>query len=201
PRTTALREVFFRIGIPYGFYEPESETGREVLAAAGLDGETLPVLALRSGRVLVDPSYADLAEVFGFATEPEAGRYDLAIVGSGPAGLAAAVYGASEGLSTVAIDAAIPGGQAGTSSRIRNYLGFPTGLSGRDLTNRALEQAWFFGARLVLPREVTAIRPAGLEYLVELAGGHELTARTVIVSTGVTWRRLGGQSPEALQGA
>jgi thioredoxin reductase (NADPH) len=201
PRTHALRDVFFRIGIPYGFYEPESETGREVLAGAGLDGRTLPVLALRSGRVLVDPSYAELAAVFGFATEPDSGRYDLAIVGAGPAGLAAAVYGASEGLSSVAIDAEIPGGQAGTSSRIRNYLGFPTGLSGRDLTNRALEQAWFFGARLVLPRHVTAIRPAGAEYVVELSSGHELTARTVIVSTGVTWRRLGVQSLETLQGA
>jgi thioredoxin reductase (NADPH) len=201
PRTHALRDVFFRIGIPYGFYEPESETARELLAAAGLDGRTLPVLALRSGRVLVDPSYAELAEVFGFATEPEAARYDLAIVGAGPAGLAAAVYGASEGLATVAIDAEIPGGQAGTSSRIRNYLGFPTGLSGRDLTNRALEQAWFFGARLVLPRQVRAIRTDGAEYVIELASGHELTARTVIVSTGVTWRRLGVEPLEALQGA
>ena len=201
PRTHHLREVFSRIGIPYGFYEPQAATARELLDAAGLDGQTLPVLALRSGKVLVDPSYAEIATVLGFPTEPEAERYDLAIVGAGPAGLAAAVYGASEGLTTVAIDAELPGGQAGTSSRIRNYLGFPTGLSGRDLTNRALEQAWFFGARLVLSRRATAIRPAGTEYVVELDGGRKLTARTVLISTGVSWRRLDVPSLEAMQGA
>ena len=201
PSTHHLREIFSRIGIPYGFYEPQAATARELLDAAGLDGQTLPVLVLRSGRALVDPSYAELVAMLGFATEPEAERYDLAIVGAGPAGLAAAVYGASEGLATVAIDAELPGGQAGTSSRIRNYLGFPTGLSGRDLTNRALEQAWFFGARLVLSRRATAIRPAGTEYVVELDGGRELTARTVLISTGVTWRRLDVPSLEAMQGA
>src|SRR5262249_11313683 len=201
PHAHALRDVLSRIGIPYGFYEPESGRGRELLAAAGVDGRTLPVLTLRSGRALVDPSYTDLAEVFGFATEPDAGRYDLAIVGAGPAGLAAAVYGASEGLAAVAIDLELPGGQAGTSSRIRNYLGFPTGLSGRDLANRALEQAWFFGARLVLSKHATVIRPVGSAYVLELAGGTVLRARTVLIATGVSWRRLGIPALEAMHGA
>jgi thioredoxin reductase (NADPH) len=111
------------------------------------------------------------------------------------------VYAASEGLSTVVVDQAVPGGQASTSSRIRNYLGFPTGLSGRDLTIRALEQAWFFGARVVLPRRVVALRPCGAEHGLELDGGGSVTARTVLLATGVSWRRLGVPSLEALQGA
>jgi thioredoxin reductase (NADPH) len=149
----------------------------------------------------VDPSREELATTLGFSTEPERRHCDLAIVGAGPAGLAAAVYGASEGLATVVIEEELPGGQAGTSSRIRNYLGFPTGLSGRDLTNRALEQAWFFGARFVLSKRVTGIGPMGNEYRIELEGAPALITRTVIVATGVTWRRLGISTVEALQGA
>jgi thioredoxin reductase (NADPH) len=200
-RTHELRDLLSRAGLPFGFYPSGSDEGREVLADAGVDARTMPVLAFRTGTVLVDPSYEQIATTLGFATEPEATSCDLAIVGAGPAGLAAAVYGASEGLATVVIDAEIPGGQAGTSSRIRNYLGFPTGLSGRDLTSRALEQAWFFGARLVLSKRATRIRPSGTEHVVELEGGPAITARTVLVATGVTWRRLAVPSLEALQGA
>jgi thioredoxin reductase (NADPH) len=149
----------------------------------------------------VDPSHEELATTLGFSTEPEQRHCDLAIVGAGPAGLAAAVYGASEGLATVVIEEELPGGQAGTSSRIRNYLGFPAGMSGRDLANRALEQAWFFGARFVLSKRVTGIGPMGNEYQVELEGAPALAARTVIIATGVTWRRLGVPTVEALQGA
>src|SRR5919205_3427824 len=118
-----------------------------------------------------------------------------------PAGLAAAVYGASEGLSTVVVDEQMPGGQAGTSSRIRNYLGFPTGVSGRDLTNRALEQAWFFGAQFVLSKRPRRLVPRGDGHLVELPGAPAISARTVILATGVTWRRLGIPSLEARNGA
>jgi thioredoxin reductase (NADPH) len=190
------------VGLPFGFYEPESAEARRILENAGVSGDVLPILAFtRTGTVLVDPSHERLAAALGFATEPDARECDLAIIGAGPAGLAAAVYGASEGLSTVVVDEQMPGGQAGTSSRIRNYLGFPTGLSGRDLTNRALEQAWFFGARVVLSKRVTGITPAGREYVVEFTEAPAIAARTVVVATGVTWRRLGIPSLEALQGA
>jgi thioredoxin reductase (NADPH) len=201
PRAHALGDVLSRLGIPFGFHRPGSAEGVQVLEDAGIDGRNLPVLTTRTGRVLVDPSHQELATTLGFSTEPEQRHCDLAIVGAGPAGLAAGVYGASEGLATVVIEEELPGGQAGTSSRIRNYLGFPTGLSGRDLANRALEQAWFFGARFVLSKRVTGIGPIGNEYRIELEGAPALTARTVIVATGVTWRRLGVPTVEALQGA
>jgi thioredoxin reductase (NADPH) len=201
PRAHELRDVFARIGIPYGFHEPDSTVGRELLEREGLDASALPVVAFASsGTVLSDPPYARIAQALGFATEPETAAWDLAIVGGGPAGLAAAVYGASEGLATVVIDGGLPGGQAGTSSRIRNYLGFPTGLSGRDLTNRALEQAWFFGARFVLSRRATALAPSEAGYRIEL-DGESIEARAVIVATGVTWRRLDISNLDAFLGA
>ena len=201
PRAFAVRDLLTRLGLPLGSYRPDSAEGRAILEQAGLDDPALPVLVFRGGAVLVDPSYEDIAATLGFSTEPEVDRCDLAVVGGGPAGLAAAVYGASEGLATVVVDGSLPGGQAGTSSRIRNYLGFPTGLSGRDLTNRALEQAWFFGARMVLSKPATGISPVDGAYAVDLAGPRRIVARTVVVSTGVTWRRLGVPALEALQGA
>jgi thioredoxin reductase (NADPH) len=201
PKTHAVRALLSRLGLPFGLYGPQSLEARRILERAGVDGSARPVLAFRGGTVLVDPSHEQIAATLGFATEPDSRHCELAIVGAGPAGLAAAVYGASEGLATVLIDEGVPGGQAGTSSRIRNYLGFPTGLSGRDLTNRALEQAWFFGARIVLSRRASRISVAGSGYAVELAGARPVTARAVIVATGVTWRRLGVPALEALNGA
>jgi thioredoxin reductase (NADPH) len=201
PRAHALRDVFSRVGVPFGFYPPSSTEGRRLLAQAGLDEGSRPVITFRTGGVLVDPRYDQVATALGFATEPDSHRCDLAIIGGGPAGLAAAVYGASEGLDCVVIDEALPGGQAGTSSRIRNYLGFPTGVSGRDLMTRALEQAWFFGARVVLSKRALGIDARGTEYAIELADGRELTARTVVVATGVSWRRLNVPALEALRGA
>ena len=201
-RSHELRDLFSRIGIPFGFYPPASREAAEIMERAQLSGQRLPVVAfLRSGTFLVDPPYERIAQALGFSTEPETSHCDLAIVGGGPAGLAAAVYGASEGLATVLIEQGIPGGQAGTSSRIRNYLGFPTGLSGRDLANRALEQAWFFGARLVLSRRATGLSRSGDGHLVQLDGGTSVDARTVVVATGATWRRLEIPSIEALLGA
>lgn len=201
PRAHALRELLSRIGLPLGFYPADSLEGRRVLKRAGVNANDGPVLAFRTGTVLVDPTYHHVANQLGFATEPDGQPCDLAIIGGGPAGLAAAVYGASEGLFTVLVEQEMVGGQAGTSSRIRNYLGFPTGLSGRDLTSRALEQAWFFGARVVLSRSATGIEPALSGYRIELAGAAPLSARTVIVATGVTWRQLGVPALEALRGA
>jgi thioredoxin reductase (NADPH) len=201
-RAHELRDLFARIAIPFGFHSPSSPEGAEILGRVESGAERLPVVAFtRSGTVLVDPSFARIAHALGFPTEPERSHYDLAIVGAGPAGLAAAVYGASEGLATVLVDHGLPGGQAGTSTRIRNYLGFPTGLSGRDLTNRALEQAWFFGARIVLSRSATALSTVGDGYRVELEGGAAIEARTVVVATGVTWRRLEVPALEGLLGA
>ena len=199
-RSQGLRDLFSQTGIPFGFYAPSSPEARGIAERAGLGSAELPFVAFRSGTVLVDPSLERVVEALGFSTAPEAQCYDLAIVGGGPAGLAAAVYGASEGLATVLVDQALPGGQAGTSSRIRNYLGFPTGLSGRDLTNRALEQAWFFGARFVLSRTATGLEPSGRGYLLRLDGSGTIQADTVIVATGVTWRRLDVPSLGALLG-
>ena len=201
-RAYALRDLLSRLGLPFGLYSPDSVGGRRILEQAGLDDRGLPVLAFpRTGTVLANPSDERMATALGFATKPQSRECDLAIIGAGPAGLAAAVYGASEGLATVVIDEAVPGGQAGTSSRIRNYLGFPTGLSGRDLANRALEQAWFFGARFVLSKRAVEIAPTGAACVVELENAPAITARAVIVATGVTWRRLGVPTLEALHGA
>ena len=125
---------------------------------------------------------------------------DVAIVGGGPAGLSAAVYAASEGLSTVVVDPSVPGGQAGTSSRIRNYLGFPRGLSGDELTNRALEQAWLFGAEFLLGERVKALQPDEDGFMLRLEDGTDIDAQTVVIATGVAWRRLGVPSVEELLG-
>jgi thioredoxin reductase (NADPH) len=200
-RSHELREILARVAIPYGFYPDESPDGRRLLEQAGVDGRSLPVLLFPRGRALVAPSDAELAEALGFGTRPVAGSCDVLIVGAGPAGLAAAVYAASEGLATQVLEPGVPGGQAGTSSLIRNYLGFPYGLSGDELTSRAVQQAWLFGADLVLARAATGLRAAGPDHLVRLSGGGEVTARAVVLATGVAWRRLGVPALEALSGA
>lgn len=200
-RTHRLRDVLSRAGIPTGFVPAGSEEGRRMLAEHGLDGGALPVLVFRSGTALADPSLERLSQALGFATAPQAGACDLVVVGAGPAGLAAAVYAASEGLTTAVIEQTVFGGQAGTSSRIRNYLGFPNGVSGRDLANRALEQAWFFGARFVLSRPATALEAAGDGHRVQLEGGAAIEARAVVVATGVTWHRLDAPSLDEFLGA
>ena len=158
-RSHELRDVLTRMGIPHGWYQADSAEGRRLLEEAGEDGERLPVVVFHSGQVFVDPSDAELVAALGFGTRPAAGTYDLVIVG--PAGLAAAVYAASEGLDTLVVEPRAAGGQAGTSSMIRNYLGFPRGIGGGDLANRALEQAWLFGANLVLAQRATGLRVDG----------------------------------------
>jgi len=153
------------------------------------------------GRVLVDPSNADVATALGVPTRPGAGRYDVAVIGAGPAGLAAAVYGASEGLSTVVLEPEALGGQAGSSSLIRNYLGFPSGVSGEELAVRAYTQAWSFGAEYVYGSPASGLRPDGAELVVTLAGGSEVRSRAVVVATGMSYRRLGIPALDALAGA
>jgi thioredoxin reductase (NADPH) len=166
-----------------------------------LDGTVLPVIRFHTGQVAADPSDADLVEMLGFRGATPGLAFDVAIIGAGPAGLSAAVYGASEGLSTVVVDPSVPGGQAGTSSRIRNYLGFPRGVSGGELTNRAVEQAWLFGAEFLLAQRVEKLRREGESWSLSLSNGTEMTARAVVIATGVDWRRLGVPSVEALLGA
>jgi thioredoxin reductase (NADPH) len=163
----------------------------------------LPVVVFHTGRVLDDPSPADLAVALGFAPGQPGRRInaELAIVGAGPAGMAAAVAAASEGLRTVIVERDIPGGQAGTTSRIRNYLGFPGGITGDDLANRSFEQAWLFGTDFVIPREAVSLRADGHERVVELTDRSEVRARAVVIATGVAWRRLAVPGVERLVGA
>ena len=199
-RCAELRDLLGRNAISFEFCPVESAAGQDVLGRAGLDASRLPVLELFTGEVLVDPSNERLADAFG-VTEPPEGTVDVAIVGAGPAGLAAAVYAASEGLSTVLLDREGIGGQAGTSSLIRNYLGFPRGVGGAELASRAFEQAWLFGARPYLVRPAEGLRPGPDGVTVAVSGGPEVTARSVVIATGVSYRRLGIPSLEALVGA
>jgi thioredoxin reductase (NADPH) len=200
-RSHELRDTLARVGIPFGFYADDSTDGRRLLEQAGEDGSRLPVVLFRRGLVLVDPTHAELSAALGLRTRPAAGGCDVLIVGAGPAGLAAAVYAASEGYDTQVLEPAVPGGQAGTSSQIRNYLGFPYGLSGDELTTRAFHQAWLFGADLILAQAAIGLRASGSDRLVRLSDGSEVAARAVILATGVAWRRLGVPALEALHGA
>ena len=199
PRAHRLREDLTRVSVPYWYFDAGSDEGRQLLRERHLDGAPLPVVVAQDDSVLINPSHEDLMVKLGFRTSPDLHTCDVAIVGAGPAGLAAAVYAASEGLSTLVLEPDIPGGQAGTSSLIRNYLGFPHGLSGDDLTERALNQAWLFGA------EFTSAAAEGLTVQdgrrVVHAGGAEVGARAVVIATGVSWRRLGVPGLENLIGA
>jgi thioredoxin reductase (NADPH) len=202
PRSHQLRDVLTRIAMPYRFYPHDSQAGRQLLREAGQDGSRLPVVIFRTGQVLADPSHAELTEFLGAAIRPAATSYDVAIVGAGPAGLAAAVAAASEGLATLVLEPEVFGGQAGTSSLIRNYPGFPHGISGDDLAFRTFEQAWLFGASFVFAEAVTALAADGPQRRrLSLSGGRQVAARTVILAPGVSWRRLGVPSLEALAGA
>ncbi|HEX5189073.1 MAG TPA: FAD-dependent oxidoreductase [Streptosporangiaceae bacterium] len=195
-----LREDLTRIGIPYWSFDEDSTEGRHLLRELKLDAPHVPVAVAQDGTVLVDPSHADLLGTLGFRSDLDGRACDVAIIGAGPAGLAAAVYAASEGLRTLVLEPDMPGGQAGTSSMIRNYLGFPRGLPGDDLTNRAIEQAWLFGAGFAAA-EAERLTVRGDSRIVHAAGGGQVEARTVIICTGVTWRRLGVPALEALVGA
>ena len=200
-RSHALRDMLSRATVPYAFYEPDSDEGRAALAQMGLDGSVLPAVRFHSGQVAAAPDDITVAEALGFRASDPGLACDVAIVGAGPAGLSAAVYAGSEGLSTLVIDPSVPGGQAGTSSRIRNYLGFPRGLSGGELTNRATEQAWLFGAEFLLARRVRGLQRVDDAYTLHLSDGTDISARAVILATGVDWRRLGVESVERFLGA
>ncbi len=194
------RDLLARNQVPYRWLDVErDDEGRRLLAAADGDA-SLPLVLLPDGTVLQSPTTEQLAESAGIRRRAELRFYDLVIVGGGPAGLAAAVYGASEGLQTALVEREAPGGQAGQSSRIENYLGFPVGLSGGDLARRATTQAQRFGAELLTVQEVTEIEEKGPAKIVRLAGGDELGASAVIISTGVDYRRLDAPGVDQLTG-
>ena len=200
-RSHQLRDKLTRVALPYWFYDSESEAGRSLLEETGRDGSVLPVVAFHTGVVLDDPTDAALMGMLGMKTRPSATSCDVMVIGAGPAGLAAAVYASSEGLQTMVLEPDVPGGQAGTSSLVRNYLGFHRGVSGQDLAARAVEQAWLFGTDFVLTQAATGIGSRGDVRIVRTSDGTEVEARAVVVATGVTWRRLGVSRLEALVGS
>jgi thioredoxin reductase (NADPH) len=200
--THDLRDFLARNRVPGRWLDVERDgEARELLTVAGVDAEHLPVVFLEDGSVLETPTVLELAERLGVASRPAADHYDLVIVGGGPAGLAAAVYGASEGLKTVMVEREAPGGQAGTSSRIENYLGFPAGLSGSDLAHRATDQARRLGAELLTIQDATRLRVEGSGRFIDLSGGGALSANCVLVASGVSYRQLDVPGFQALTGA
>jgi thioredoxin reductase (NADPH) len=196
-----LRDFLSRNRVSFRWHDPTrpSPTG---WFAPPQPGDRFPVVILPDGERLQTPGLRELAEKLGLQTKPAGKTYDVAIIGAGPAGLAAAVYGASEGLRTLLIEREAPGGQAGTSSRIENYLGFPTGVSGDELGLRALQQARRFGAELLVAREAVAVEPAVAEgdHAIMLDGAEAVRARALVVATGVTWRQLEVPGADALVG-
>ncbi|HEX3689985.1 MAG TPA: FAD-dependent oxidoreductase [Solirubrobacteraceae bacterium] len=189
--THDLRDFLARNRIPGSWVDVERDSeARDLLKVADVPPDRLPVVFLEDGDVLERPTVLELAERLGVTAAPASDHYDLVIVGGGPAGLAAAVYGASEGLRTVMVEREAPGGQAGQSSRIENYLGFPTGLSGSDLARRATDQARRLGAELLAVSDVVALKVEGAGRIVELAGGVQLSANTVLVASGVSYKMM-----------
>lgn len=186
---------------PYQWIAARSERGQELLELHDCGNRELPLVILESGDVLPDPGLPELAERLGMSATVTGDIYDVVIVGGGPAGMAAAVYGGSEGLKTLLIEKRAPGGQAGTSSRIENYLGFPSGLSGSELTRRAMAQTLRFGVELVTPREVTDIRVQDNYKILTLDDGSEVKTRALILTTGVQYRKLPAEGVDALTGA
>lgn len=199
-RSHELRDLLDRNAIPYVFHPESSEEGTRLLRETGTDSERLPAVILHGGGVLSQPSKVEIAEALGVKTTAPEGLFDVAIIGAGPAGLAAAVYGASEGLRTVVVESHAIGGQAGTSSLIRNYLGFPRGLSGSALAERAYQQAWLFGTEFVFMQKATTLRAEEDRRVITLSDGSEIQARAVVLATGVSYRRIEVPGIDALLG-
>jgi thioredoxin reductase (NADPH) len=189
--THDLRDFLSRNRVPARWLDVERDgEARQLLKVSGVQDDRLPVALLEDGAVLERPTVLELAERLGVTGQPASEHYDLAIVGGGPAGLAAAVYGASEGLKTIMVEREAPGGQAGMSSRIENYLGFPTGLSGSDLTRRATDQARRLGAELLTLQDTSGLQVEGSGRIIQLSGGGSLSASTVLIASGVSYRQL-----------
>jgi thioredoxin reductase (NADPH) len=203
PRGYELRNLLARNGVPHAFHACESQEGIDFLRSCGQEGSAVPVVILPDGSALVDPHPEDLAQ-HGTRMRTqlgERGTYDVVVVGAGPAGLAAAVYASSEGLDALVVERESIGGQAGSSTRIRNYLGFSRGLSGAELAQRAYQQAWVFGATFLLTREVTGIRSDGDLHRVAITGGDEVEARSVVLAMGVSYKRLDVPALQELEGS
>ena len=205
PRSYDLRDFLARNHVPYQWIDVElsaqdPETKR-IVEALGPEASQLPVVLFPDGTKLLESIPTEVAQKVGLRTRAQTDFYDLAIVGGGPAGLAAAVYGASEGLHTVIIEREAPGGQAGMSSRIENYLGFPAGLSGSDLARRAVVQAQRFGVEILSPQEAVGIRTEGSYRIIKMADGNEISCHALMIASGVQWRRLEAPGIDRLQGA
>ena len=203
PRSHEVRRLLERNGLAHVFHSVESEHGKMLLAECGVDESNLPIVQMLDGRVLVDPSPADLMRACGIDTTiSDSAEFDVVVIGAGPGGLAAAVYATSEGLTTLVVERESVGGQAGSSSLIRNYLGFARGISGADLAMRAHQQAWAFGARFLRMREAVELRPgAGTAHTIVTGDGTEIAAGAVVLATGVTYRTLPVPELATLTGA
>jgi thioredoxin reductase (NADPH) len=205
PRCYELRDFLARNHVPYQWMDVELSSGdketKRLLDVLGPEATNLPVVLFPDGTKLLDGVPVEVAQKVGLRTRAQTDFYDLAIIGGGPAGLAAAVYGASEGLHTVIVEREAPGGQAGMSSRIENYLGFPTGLSGGDLARRAVMQAQRFEVEILSPQEAVSVRTEGPYRIIKLADECEISCHALMVATGVQWRRLAAPGIDRLQGA
>ena len=205
PKSYELRDFLARNRVPYQWIDVELSASdpetKRLLEVLGPEAASLPVVLFPDGSKLLDSVPSQVAQKVGLKTRAQTNFYDLAIVGGGPAGLAAAVYGASEGLHTVMIEREAPGGQAGMSSRIENYLGFPMGLSGGDLARRAVVQAQRFGVEILAPQEALSVRVEGPYRMIKMADGNEISCHALMIATGVQWRRLEAPGIDRLQGA
>jgi thioredoxin reductase (NADPH) len=205
PRSYELRDFLARNHVPYQWIDVELSASdpetKRLLEVLGPEAANLPVVLFPDGTKFLESMPADIAQKVGLRTRAQTDFYDLAIIGGGPAGLAAAVYGASEGLHTVMIEREAAGGQAGMSSRIENYLGFPSGLSGGDLARRAVVQAQRFGVEILSPQEAVGVRTEGSYRILKLADESEISCHVLLVATGVQWRRLDAPGVDKLHGA
>lgn len=205
PQSYELRDFLARSHVPYQWIDVEFSANdpetKRLLGALGPDGSELPVVLFPDGAKMLNSAPAEVAQKVGLRTRADTSFFDLAIVGGGPAGLAAAVYGASEGLKTVIVEREAPGGQAGMSSRIENYLGFPSGLSGGDLARRAVVQAKRFGVEILAPQSAVSMRAEGPYRIIKLADDSEISCHALMIATGVQWRRLEAPGVDRLQGA
>jgi thioredoxin reductase (NADPH) len=199
-RSSQIREFLARNQVPYRWYTSDSPEGQRLLEAAEADAREIPLVVTPDGTAMKSPSDSELAGHVGLRTTPAKDFYDLVVIGGGPAGLGSAVYGASEGLKTVLVERTATGGQAGQSSRIENYLGFPDGVSGAQLTDRARRQALKFGAELITTRDVVGLEINGSGRTVRFADGDSIDAHTVILATGVSYRQLAAEGCDRLTG-
>ncbi len=202
PRSHELKDFLSGNLMPYQWLDIQNDPeAQSLLELHGLENKDLPVAVLEDGSTLVQPTIQEIGAHMGLSPKAASSLYDLAIIGAGPAGLAAAVYGGSEGLKTILVDKRAPGGQAGTSSRIENYLGFPAGLSGAELTKRAITQAKRFGVEFLAPQEVVSIESKGQYKHINMADGSKVVARAILLSTGVAYHRLDNESLDRFSGA